>query len=88
MLSAANLRTRVAVGDDSHPLDALRNTHLWIEYATVGREVHTTDIIGGERGVLQFYPCFAIAELVHNACSIVGKHLIDTDVFGSLSHHR
>jgi hypothetical protein len=87
MLSTANLRARVSTGDDAHALDALRHTHVGVEYASVGGEVHTSDVVGGKRGVLYLDPSLSLTELIQNARGVVGEHLIQADVLGSLSHH-
>ena len=88
VLSPANLSTRVSVGNDTHTFDTFRNAHLRVEDRTVGREVHASDIIGGERCVLHLNPGFTIAKLIHNAGGVIGQHLIQSDVLGSLSHCR
>ena len=87
VLTSTDLCARFTIGDDTHALDTLGNAHLRIEYTTVSREIHATDIVGGERYVLQLNPCLTLPELIHNAGGIVGQYLIETDVLGSLSHH-
>ena len=88
MLAACNLSTRLTIRDNAHALDTLRNAHLRVKDASVCSEVHASDVVGGERGVLQLYPSLTSSEFILNASGVVGKHLIQTDVFGSLSHHR
>ena len=87
MLPTANLCAGITTGDDAHTFDALGNTHLRVQDGAVGGEVHATDVIGGERGVLQLYPCFTTAVFVHDAGGVIGQHLVDPDVLGSLSKH-
>ena len=88
VLTTADLRTWVSAGDDAHTLDALRHAHVGIEHGAVGGEVHATHVVGGERGVLQLYPCFTLSVLILNAGGVVGQHLVDANVVGSLGHHR
>ena len=87
MLSGADLCTRVTAGDDAHTLDAFRHTHVGIENAAVGGEVHATDIVSGERSVLQLNPCLPLSVLVFDVGGVVGQHLIDADVIGPLAKH-
>ena len=86
MLPSADLGTGITAGDHLHTLDAFGYTHLGIKDGTV--EVHTTDIVGGERGVLQFYPGFTVSELIHDAGGVVGQYLVNTDVPSTLAEHR
>ena len=88
MLAGCNLGTRLTVGDDAHAFDTLWNAHLGVKDTSVGREVHTTDVVGRERGVLKLYPSLALSEFILNACGIVGQYLVQTDILGSLSHHH
>ena len=89
VLPAANLRTRLSVGDDAHALDTFGDAHLWIQDGTVSSDVHTAYVIGGERDVLQLYPRFTCSELVLNAGGVVCQHFVDDNVLGALAHcHR
>ena len=88
VLPSANLSAGITAGDDAHALDAFGHAHLRVEDGTVGGEVHATDIVGGERGVLQLYPCLTVTELIHDAGGVVRQYLIDADVLGTLAEHR
>ena len=88
MLSTAYLRTTVTAGDDAHALDAFWHAHVGIEYLPVGGEVHPSDVVGREGGVLQLNPRFALTELIQNARGVVGEHLVESDVLSALAEHR
>ena len=88
VLLSTNLRTSISIWNDTHTFNTVRDAHLWVEDTTVGSKVHTTDVISGERCVLQLNPCLTLPEFVHDTGGIVGQHLVKTDVFGSLSHSR
>ena len=88
MLAACNLGARLAVWDDAHAFDTLRNAHLRVKDASVCRQVHTSDVVCGERGVLQLYPSLTLSEFILNACGIVWQNLVQAYILGSLSHSR
>ena len=88
VLTTADLCTRVSAGDDAHTFDALWHTHVWIEYRAVGGEVHPSDVVCRERSVLHLNPCLTLSVLILDAGGVVGQHLVDANVLGSLSHHR
>ena len=88
MLSPADLRTRVTVRDYTHALDTFGDAHLFVKDMPVGGKIHAADIVGSKRDVFQLNPRLTFTELILNAGSIVGKHLADSNIPGSLSHTR
>ena len=87
-LLAAQIGTRVTIGNLAHTLDALRNTHLLVENGTVGGEVHSTDVVRGMGDVGNLHPGIARSVFVNQAGLVLCHHLVQLDAGIHLCQHR
>ena len=88
VLTTAHIGAFVATGDGCHELDTLGCRQRLVEGAPVGGKIHAAHIIGCVRHVLEFHPRFVLTKLINDAGSIVGHHLVDDNVLGSLAKHH
>ena len=88
MLSTAQVRTGIPIGDDTHTLNALGNTHRFVENVTVCGDIHPTDIIRGVRDILDLYPRLVLSVFVLQAGVVIGHHLVELDARIYLCSHR
>ena len=72
VIAPRHLGTGITVGDYLHLGDALRSGKRGIEHTTIGGDVHTPDVVCGERGVHQFHPRQVLSEFVLQTGGIVG----------------
>ena len=74
----------LVVGQWAHQLASLLGAHLLVQNPAVSGEEHATHIVRGKGGVANLHPWFVLAVLIHDARTVVGHHLRDTDALGSL----
>ena len=87
-LLTAQVRAGVAIGNLAHAFDTLWHTHLLVEYGTVCREIHPTDVVRGVRDIGYLYPRMAFSVFINQTVLIVCHHLIQLDAGIHLCQHR
>ena len=75
-LSATQISAGVAIGNLAHALDTLRHTHLFVEYGTVGREIHPTDVIRGVGDISYLHPRIPCSVFINQTVFVVCHHLV------------